>query len=77
VGGVSSYDKASKPHYELGIDIIDKITDILKEKYSNYYSALTELKEIFSEDPKREVSSAQMLDTETIDKITKTLRKND
>ena len=73
----SSYDKKTKPHYELDIDVIDKITKVLKNKYSNYYEALIELKEHFSEDPKQEVSSAQILATETIDKVMKVLKKND
>ena len=43
----SVYDKMTKPHYELDIDIIDKITKVLKNKYSYYYEALIGLKEYF------------------------------
>ena len=71
----STYDKMTKPHYELDIDIIDKITKVLKNKYSYYYEALIELKEYFSEDPKRETLSEQILDMDTIEKIMQGMKK--
>lgn len=71
----SAYDKMTKPHYELDIDIIDKITKVLKNKYSYYYEALIELKEYFSEDPKRETLSEQILDMDTIEKIMQGMKK--
>ena len=71
----SSYDKAIKPYYELDIGIVDKVTGILEKKYTNYYSVLMELKENFSEDPKQEASSDQILDMDTIEKIMQVLKK--
>jgi hypothetical protein len=40
-----------------------------------YYSALTGLKENFSEDPKQEASSEQILDMDTIKNIMQVLKK--
>lgn len=71
----SSYDKTTKPHYELDIDTINKIIKVLKNKYSNYYEALIEVKEHFSKDPKQEASSVQILDMDTIEKIMQVLKK--
>jgi hypothetical protein len=72
----SSYDYTTEPHYELDMNIIDNITKMLKKNYLNYYESISEFKKTLINDPKQEISSGQILDTETIDKITKMLRKD-
>jgi hypothetical protein len=57
------------------MDVIDRITKVLKDKYSYYYKMLIESKEYFTEDPKQVASSQQILDMKTIEKIMQVLKK--